>query len=107
MKVPPSLYPTNSWADRKKKSVLDQQIELLAGKLTLAWWTKVLSQTLIHLSDQPLGAIGSQVPNIVKVWKTEGSCSPGACHGPTSYDNKGTKTYCPWYKDHLIESAMG
>lgn len=24
-----------------------------------------------------------------------------------SYDNKGTKPYCHWNKDHLLESAMG
>ena len=41
----------------KKKGTLKQQIKLLIGKNTLARETKVLSQSLRHLSDQPVGPV--------------------------------------------------
>lgn len=43
---------------------------------------------------------------MVKVWRTKESNSPNACHEPT-YDNEGTNPYCPWNRDHLLESALG
>lgn len=36
---------------------MKQQIKLLIGKTTLAGYTKVLSQALIHLNNQPVGPI--------------------------------------------------
>lgn len=59
----------------QKNGDLKQQIELLPGKPTLAGWTKVLSQALIYLNDQPVGPVDlyarlgmqAEVPNTVKV----------------------------------------
>lgn len=40
-----------------KNGILKQQINLLTSKTTLAELNNVLSQALIHLSDQPVGPI--------------------------------------------------
>lgn len=69
---------------------------------------------LIHLNYQPMRPIASyarlgtqaEAPSMVKVWRTKDSNSPNACQEPT-YDNEGTNPYCPWNRDHLLESALG
>ena len=40
-----------------KNEIVNQQIKLLIGKTALVWWSKVLSQALIHLNDQLIGPI--------------------------------------------------
>lgn len=56
----------------------------------------------------PYARLGSQAEaaHTVKVWKTGYSNSPNACHEP-SYDNEGNNLYCPWNRDHVLESAIG
>ena len=58
----------------KKRRILKQQIKLLTGKTTLARWTKVLSQALIHLNDADCPIIQTEAlyqdTSIMKVQKS-------------------------------------
>lgn len=60
----------------KKNGILIQQIKLLISKTTLAVLTKVLSQILIYLNDQPLGLLSicqtedtAKAPSTIKEWE--------------------------------------
>lgn len=56
--------PWNPYATgltEEKNGTLKQQIKLLTGKTPLIWWTKVLSQAVIHLNDQPIWPIARLV----------------------------------------------
>lgn len=75
----------------------------------------MLFQVLVHLNDQLVGPIAlytglgthMEAPSMVKVWETKGhSNSPDACHGPTGQEAEGTRPYCPWSKNYLLESAV-
>lgn len=57
MEVPAPLEPPSSRDGKKKNGILKEQMKLLTGKTILAKQTKVLSQTLTHLHDQPVSPI--------------------------------------------------
>lgn len=73
------------------------------------------SQVLIYSNDQSVGPIApyarleiqTEAPNAVKLWKTRTQQQSPCLHGPSSYYNEGTKLYCLWNTDHLLESTMG
>ena len=60
-----------------KSGIWRQHIKLLSNKITLAEWTKILSQALRHLNDQPVGPVAlyahlgipAKAPSTVKLWK--------------------------------------
>ena len=70
-----SYNPREAGLVEKKDGILKQQIKLLTSKITLGGWTKVLSQALMHLNDQPVGPIApyarlgspAKAPNTTKV----------------------------------------
>lgn len=59
LKVLFPLQPTNSRVNGKEKWNIKaaDQIKSLTGETTLVRWIKVLSQTLMHLNDQPGGPV--------------------------------------------------
>lgn len=81
----------------------------------MARWTKELFHLLVNLNDQLVGPIAlytrpgtyTEALNMVKVWEAKGySNSPDTCHRPTGRDAEGTRPYCPWSKNYLLESAV-
>lgn len=52
-----SISPLTSKQQERKNGILKPQMKLLTGKSTLAEWTKVLSQALIHLNVQSVGPL--------------------------------------------------
>lgn len=68
-----------AWLIERENGTLKKHVKLLTGKTTLVEWTKVLSQDLRHLSDQPVGPLlphvrlgtPAEAPNNIKVWKSQ------------------------------------
>lgn len=56
-----SISPLTGKQQERKNGILKPQMKLLTGKSTLAEWTKILSQALIHLNVQSIGPVTPSV----------------------------------------------
>lgn len=88
----------------KENEILKQRIKLLTGKTTLAGRTKVLFQTLIHLSDQRVGPVilyarlgtlrqSTQYHKVMKILRSQ-HCPNSHC-GSMWYAAENTKSHHP------------
>lgn len=74
--ISPTICKTMGLVETKS-GIWRQHITLLSNKITLAEWTKILSQALRHLNDQPVGPVAlyaclgilAKAPSTVKLWK--------------------------------------
>lgn len=84
---------------KRKTGILKQQINLLTSKTTLSRQTKVSSQAIIPLNDQPVGPVAPQaklettieIPTQCHKSVTGNSHCPNSHHGPTSCDAESTQ----------------
>ena len=77
--ISPTICKTTGLVETKN-GIWRQYIKLLSNKITLAGWTKILSQALRHLNDQSVGPVAlyaclgipAKAPSTVKLWKWRG-----------------------------------
>lgn len=97
--------------------MLKQQINLLTGKTTLAWYTEVLSQTLLHLNDPSAGSLApyarlgtpSETPNIAKAMEVarNNHCPDSHYESTTCYAAESSKCHYTWKINYVLEFAGG
>lgn len=100
---------------KRKHKIWKQQIKLLTSRTTLARWTKVVSQILMHSKVQPVGPVAPCVKTGSHCWITQ--CHKGIeiigkshCHnyyhGSICYVAKNLKPHHNWERNYLLEFTM-